>query len=837
MADSAGMTEIQEGLVTGDPAGPDGQAMSTAAAGNASAGRTTTHTIGDPAALGPLREAWDALADLRSKPYCTSDWLLAWWRHARPASAWLAVVVVLDRDDGTLVGLAPFFCDRGPAGAVRWRPLGTQTCQHVEPLALPGREAEVARQVALALHRLAPRPSILNFEGIAATSPWPRLLADAWPARRRLRPRIVQTGAGEGLAIDLAGRDVESWLGERSSNFRRQLRKSRKTVLGRGGGERLSDATSAGADIEAFVRLHNGRWEDRGGSAAMSPAVARMLHEAAPAMIASGRMRLWSVDLDGDTIASIIVVRAGSTHSFWLSGFDERHARLKPSYLSLLQAIEDAVDLGAERFDLGEGIFAYKLRFTDDVREAIVRVAVVPVSPRLGHAAMALAPSVGRRFAASHLTGRQRRRARSLLRRVADLRVARPGRRPGQAATSARAAAGAVTAAGALVGEVVTDPAALTGCLAAWDSLVAVTSQPYCSAAWLLGWWRHAAPAGAQLGVVVVREGSPVTGPIVGIAPGFFDRTRLGLRRWRPLGAHACQRVQPMAHPGREADVAVAIRRALASHPCRPDVLTFEGVPASSPWPALLARRDDAPVPDGEPGRARVMRIGATIAPGMRLAPATFDDWLARKSAHFRQRLRRDRRTVAKQGYVLRRATEAQAPAAVETFLAQHTARWKADGGSSAITPGVAALLRDAGPELVRTGTLQLWVLEVEGRTIATRLLFAAGDEVGAWLSSYDPEHAKLRPSMVTMLGAVEAVFEQGAARFDLGEGVFDYKLRFSDHEQTLLRLLVVLPTDSAPARARVALGLAPVRAHRVVSEHLPDARKAQLRSLIGGRR
>jgi len=356
--------------------------------------------VSDPAVLTAAGAEWDALADACSRPFCLAEWLLAWWEHARPPRARLAVVLVRDRD--ALAGVAPFFTERTRTGVVRWRPLGAQTCQGVVPLARPGREPEVAAAIAAALHAHRPRPDILSFEGMPATSPWPQLITAAWPASGT--PRSVRTGATTGLALDLSATDFDGWFASKSSHFRQRLRNRRKAAAADGAQFRLADADSAAHDIEAFLRLHGARWEGRGGSQAVTPGVAATLRAAGPGLVRSGRLRIWSLDRAGTAIASGLVFCAGDEVGFWLTGFDDAHAELEPSKLSILTVIEDAFALGARTLDLGEGAFAYKQRFADHETQ-LVRVTAVLPSARLPLAGMALAP-LGTRYAARRLRAR-----------------------------------------------------------------------------------------------------------------------------------------------------------------------------------------------------------------------------------------------------------------------------------------------------------------------------------------------------------------------------------------------------------------------------------------------
>jgi hypothetical protein len=42
------------------------------------------------------RQAWDELAVVTRRPYCSPAWVLSWWQHVRPPQAALRTVAVLD---------------------------------------------------------------------------------------------------------------------------------------------------------------------------------------------------------------------------------------------------------------------------------------------------------------------------------------------------------------------------------------------------------------------------------------------------------------------------------------------------------------------------------------------------------------------------------------------------------------------------------------------------------------------------------------------------------------------------------------------------------------------
>ena len=107
-------------------------------------------------ALEPHRDAWDELALARGRPYCTPGWMLSWLRAVAPPDALLRACVA--HDDGDLVGIAPLWAQDGDPGG-RYGMLAERASAPLEPLCLPGREAEAAAAFGRMLGEVSPRPS------------------------------------------------------------------------------------------------------------------------------------------------------------------------------------------------------------------------------------------------------------------------------------------------------------------------------------------------------------------------------------------------------------------------------------------------------------------------------------------------------------------------------------------------------------------------------------------------------------------------------------------------------------------------------------------------------
>jgi CelD/BcsL family acetyltransferase involved in cellulose biosynthesis len=357
--------------------------------------------------------------------------------------------------------------------------------------------------------------------------------------------------------------------------------------------------------------------------------------------------------------------------------------------------------------------------------------------------------------------------------------------------------------------EVLDSVEAVEPAVSEWDRLAVERGLPYCAPAFLLAWWKHVAPKGAELRVVVVKDGQE---HVTGIGP-FYEVRERGLPTWSLLACDLAAPVEPLAAPGAEGAIAEAAAQAA--------VLRLDGLPAGSPWPEALGG-----------ARAFHHRMPPTPAPYVPLEG--YDDvdaWLGGRSSNFRQQMRRARRKFEKDGGTFRVAAAAEeVERDLKDFERLHTARWDWRGGSDAIKPGSTAMLAEAGAALAPSGRFQLLSMEIEGKVIASQLFLAAGDEVTYWNGGFDDDYASYKPSLIALVEAVRLSIEAGATTFDLGPGAQDYKYRFSDTERQLVWQTVVPRGRSYPL-ARAAL--APQQARRALADRLSEERKEKLKRLI----
>ncbi len=358
--------------------------------------------------LEALGSDWDELAVASARPYCAPGWLLSWWRAAAPADAELRTVVV--RSGHELVGLAPFFASQAPAG-LSLRPLGAGTCTRVEPLARAGREREVAAVAAPLLAETG--AELLTLEGVPAGSPWPELLAEAWPARAAW---LHEDERMPSPTVEVAARSFDEWFAAKSSNFRQYIRRFGRRLQDRGAHIELVDGDQAmSGAVSAFAELHRARWADRGGSGVLRDGVEQAVAGAAR-LLPPDRFRLFLASAEGQPVAASLFLAAGGEVTYWLGGFDDAWADTRPQMHVILAAIEHAMGSGDRRVDLGAGGQDYKYRFADG--EEILRwVTLVPPGRGRLKTRLRLLPGQARLELAQRLSPRQKARLKRLLRR------------------------------------------------------------------------------------------------------------------------------------------------------------------------------------------------------------------------------------------------------------------------------------------------------------------------------------------------------------------------------------------------------------------------------------
>jgi CelD/BcsL family acetyltransferase involved in cellulose biosynthesis len=373
----------------------------------------SARTISNPDDIVSIEGEWDRLAVESRRPFCAPAWMMAWWTHAAPSDALLRVVVV--EDGASIIGIAPLFAQRPRGAVVRYRFLSSPISKYLEPLAVTGRERDVAEALAGVFSRLHPRPDLLVFEGVPVQSRWPSLLREHWPARVTPWERNAYITASP--LIGLADSTFDEWWATRSGRWRKDLTRQRRHLRERSVEFRLQRGHEAAHHVRDFAHLHRSRWAHRGGSSVLTQGVDRMLVEVAERLATTDRFRLWTMDADSKSISSHLFVAAGGEVAYWLGGFDGEWAWCSPAIQVILEAVRHSWESGDQRFILGAGAQPYKYRFATS-EELLHWSQIAPRGPRYALTRLVLAPSQVRERLSGHLSENARQKIRRAMSRI-----------------------------------------------------------------------------------------------------------------------------------------------------------------------------------------------------------------------------------------------------------------------------------------------------------------------------------------------------------------------------------------------------------------------------------
>lgn len=324
--------------------------------GIGSAGEATR--LGEGALADPgFVDQWRVLAEKRSNPFLTPEWMHAWTATNPDEEPF----VIGWRVDGELRGVLPLVrVSRGPLKLLRFP--GARRGDWFGPACRKRDEEAMASACADLLSSQRSAWHLVRLDRVEDDSPWPAALwqvdrgriGSSRPQRHDVLPCIE---FGEG--------GYQGYLAGRSRNFRSQLgRRQRKLEREHGLTFRMTTTEAElDLDLDTFFRLHDERWAKRGGSSSAAfPARAHQRAFAAAAL-ERGWLRLWTAEADGEAAASWYGWRVGERYCYSLSGLKERYEPYGLGTIILAHTIEQAAEEGAAIYDLMWGDESYKHRF------------------------------------------------------------------------------------------------------------------------------------------------------------------------------------------------------------------------------------------------------------------------------------------------------------------------------------------------------------------------------------------------------------------------------------------------------------------------------------------
>jgi dTDP-4-amino-4,6-dideoxygalactose transaminase/CelD/BcsL family acetyltransferase involved in cellulose biosynthesis len=301
----------------------------------------------DPEAPEAMREEWDELAVASRNVFSTWEWFDAWRRH-KGERAGRVLVLACRGSSGRVVGIVPLHLSRR-AGLRLLRFAGHGPGDELGPICAPSDRATVAAALRRFLSERDDWDVFLG-ERLAGEDSWSRLL-NAQDLRREASP-VLRSRSG-----------WEDYLASRSAGLRKQLRRYERLL----GSEReLRHRLTAGPDrladdLNTLFALHRRvQHDDESPFAGDDEAFHR---EFAARALERGWLRLWFLELDGESRAAWYGFRFAGVESFYQSGRVPWPGEISLGLVLLAHTIREALDDGVAEYRFLRGGEPYKYRF------------------------------------------------------------------------------------------------------------------------------------------------------------------------------------------------------------------------------------------------------------------------------------------------------------------------------------------------------------------------------------------------------------------------------------------------------------------------------------------
>lgn len=300
----------------------------------------------------------------------------------------------------------------------------------------------------------------------------------------------------------------------------------------------------------------------------------------------------------------------------------------------------------------------------------------------------------------------------------------------------------------------------------------------YLTHEWISLWCRHFAE-GKDLHVLLVRDGER----LIGIAPLMIAAEKLRGLPLRKLGflLNGCSVKSNFIVPPEEIEKFFdALVNYFVQIKGRWDLLSLHGISeASALLPSLVHRTGGR---SGLPALAPSSWDNAVIP-----IDRTWEDFIKSRSRHFKKRLKVTERDLNTRGKVTvaRYRERFEADLAMDKIFDIEGRSWKATRGETmAARRDYRAFYLDVVKHFAERGAWRAWILEVDGKAVASHFGFLDQGIYYAEKQSYDSDYAIISPGKSVFRVALEDTFREGMAR----EIDLDSRTGFSEHWADLTR-------------------------------------------------
>jgi CelD/BcsL family acetyltransferase involved in cellulose biosynthesis len=297
-----------------------------------------------------------------------------------------------------------------------------------------------------------------------------------------------------------------------------------------------------------------------------------------------------------------------------------------------------------------------------------------------------------------------------------------------------------------------------------WDKILQDSEGPtiFSTAEWLGAWWRSFGQAKELVALAFVNSDDEVVGLIPLYSDWVEGRLRPRPRRLRFVGdgSEDSDNLDLILRRGYEDSCAQAFLSWLAAEPgwdiCELNTLPTDSASARCLLTHLKHRRW---------AFRRLQRPCMAI-----FLPQTWEDYLDQISKKEKTKINYYTGRLKKRFDVSfsKCTDEHELPACLETLFELHQKHWELRGGPGTFSSSVRrALYYDIGASFLSRGWLELWMLNLDGKSVAAQFGFRYRDTVYSLQEGFDPSYSTDRVGYLLRAHVLRNLIGQDVRRYD----------------------------------------------------------------------